>query len=522
MTNSILTTDEISSLPAELQDEFLHLLDEHKDYYHYNKLKTMFLDFGPYSRDKYQKHLAFFKAGAKYHERGAFGANRSGKSTAAYCEVSWHVTGEYEDWWEGATFDHPVTVWVCSKTIQSTREVCQEQHLLGPVHDIGSGYIPKDRIAKIKYGAGNSGGFIEEVLVRWRQTCECKFKEICAICQQKMSKIGFKTYVQGHETYMGVHRDIIVLDEEPIEDEKIYNECLFRTDPSETGEEGHMIVVFTPLNGGRTSMVKSYLPKNTFPNRGWGGEVEGTAGAKYVIQFTWDDVPHLSEEWKARALADTPDHLKDARSKGQPGMGAGSIFTVPKSLIEIEDFKIPSYWPRAFGFDPGPNKNAIVWAACDPNTDVIYIYRAELYGAIQPRELAGIIKAGGNIWIPGIIDNYSMGNSPTDQNRLFNLYAAEGLDIRTCKKTPEADISYMTSKFKDGTLRVFSSCELWWQGYFTYSRDERFQIIKEDDDIMDASRYLIRDFYSVAKTKPVHRRTSYNNPIKQVNPYTGY
>lgn len=510
MTNQLLTPEEIQHLNPELQSEFLDLLSDQEEYFRYNKIKTMFLDYGPYARQGYKKQLEFFKAGRNYYERAAFGGNRSGKSCMIYCETTWHITGEYEDWWEGYKFDHPVMAWVCSKTIQSTREICQEQHLLGPVHDIGSGLIPRDKIAKIKYGAGNSGGFIEEVLVRWQQTCSCKFKEICDICAAKMSKIGFKTYVQGHETYMGVHRDWIVLDEEPVEDPKIYNECLYRTDPSETGEPGHIAAVFTPLNGARTDMVKRFLPAGVFPNNGWGGTCKGNEH-KYVISIEWDDVSHLSEEWKERMLADTPEYLKDARSRGQPGMGAGSIFTIPKSMIEVKShLDIPPQWPRAFGFDCGPNKNAIVWGAQDPNTEIIYIYRADLYGAMQPSDLAKIIKANGNEWIPGVIDNYSKGNSPTDQKRLFNIYKEEGLTIRTCDKTPEADIAYMTEKFRNGTLKVFSWLEEWWLGYFSYSRNEKHEIIKEDDDLMDATRYLIREFNRIAMVNPKYDPAQFN------------
>lgn len=528
-TLQTLTQNEIECLSPELQAEFIDLLAEEQEYYLYNKIETMYLDYGPYRRDLYPRHVKFFESGGKYFERGMLGGNRSGKSTAAYTELTYHATGKYPYWWiEGhkkdptkfKIFEHPINCWVVCVTVSVVRENCQEEHLFGKPHNIGTGLIPKDSIVKLTKSAG--GHFIEEAVIRWNQKCNCTYLKSCDICKKTLSTVGFKTYDQDPETFQGVHKDLIVLDEEPLGDkgDKIYNECLARTDDSK-GEAGQILCVFTPLNSGRTPVVKRFLPNILFPNNGEGGH-DVDAPDKFVISVEWNNVPHLSENFKRRLLADTPDHLKDARSKGLPGMGAGSIFNIPKSHIEIDRIQIQSHWPRAFGFDPGPNKNAIVWGACDPATDVIYIYRAELYGSLHPTELAQIIKANGNGWMPGVIDNYSMANSPTDQQRLFQMYVSAGLNIQTCKKTPDADIAYITEKLRDGTLRVLSHLDQWWKGYMTYCRDENFQIIKKDDDIMDATRYLVRRFYEIARAKPEPRRHSFSANNGDVNPYTGY
>jgi hypothetical protein len=77
------------------------------------------------------------------------GGNRVGKSTAGSVEVSYHLTGEYPDWWQGYKFDRPTKVWVAGETRDATRDIVQMK-LLGEPHAHGSGMIPKDAIVSIR------------------------------------------------------------------------------------------------------------------------------------------------------------------------------------------------------------------------------------------------------------------------------------------------------------------------------------------------------------------------------------
>ncbi len=66
-------------------------------------------DTGPLRRELYQKHLEFFRAGAKYRERCFMAANRVGKTEGAGgYELTCHLTGYYPPWWEGRRFNGPV------------------------------------------------------------------------------------------------------------------------------------------------------------------------------------------------------------------------------------------------------------------------------------------------------------------------------------------------------------------------------------------------------------------------------
>ena len=56
----------IENMTREEKLEFLASLDELHDRVNYNKLMHAFPDEGPYSRDKYQKHIEFLNASANF------------------------------------------------------------------------------------------------------------------------------------------------------------------------------------------------------------------------------------------------------------------------------------------------------------------------------------------------------------------------------------------------------------------------------------------------------------------------
>jgi hypothetical protein len=79
-----------------------------------------------YARDRYEKHLEFFAAGADYRERCALFGNRCGKTTAASYELVCHLTGQYPEWWVGKRFEEPILAWAVGKTNESTRDIVQK------------------------------------------------------------------------------------------------------------------------------------------------------------------------------------------------------------------------------------------------------------------------------------------------------------------------------------------------------------------------------------------------------------
>ena len=200
----------------------------------------MYPDSGLLSRDKYPKHIEFFKLGQTYNERALLGGNRSGKSYAGSYEDVCHLTGIYPNWWEGRRFLEPVQAWSCGDIGKTLRDILQTT-LLGPPGqpDLeGTGMIPQDLIVRTTPRIGTADA-VESIFVRHKSG--------------GLSTLQFKAYEQGRAAFQGTSQHVIHLDEEcPIE---IYTECLLRT----MTVNGIIYLTATPLLG-LTDLMLAFLP----------------------------------------------------------------------------------------------------------------------------------------------------------------------------------------------------------------------------------------------------------------------
>jgi hypothetical protein len=224
--------------------------------------------------------------------------------------------------------------------------------------------------------------------------------------------------------------------------------------------------------------------------------------SRYLVQAGWDDVPHLDADTKRELLASTLPHLRDARSKGVPSLGAGAIYPVAESEVMVEPFPIPAYWPRAYGQDVGWNRTAAIWGAVDRNTDTVYLYAEHYRGQAEPSVHADAVKARG-VWIPGVIDPASRGRAQKDGEQLLALYQGLGLHLTIADNSVEAGLYDVWQRLSTGRLKVFRTCLNWWAEYRLYRRDEKGRIVKANDHLMDATRYLIRSGLAVASVEPI-------------------
>lgn len=225
------------------------------------------------------------------------------------------------------------------------------------------------------------------------------------------------------------------------------------------------------------------------------------SASKYTVFAGWDDVPHLSEQAKRELLESTPPYLRDARSKGIPSLGSGAIYPVAESEITCQPFKIPDWWPRAYGLDVGWNRTAAVWGALDRESDTIYLYAEHYRGQAEPSIHADAIRARG-AWIPGVVDPASRGRSQNDGNQLLQNYNELGLLLALADNSRESGIYKVWQRLSSGRLKVFSTLQSWLSEYRIYRRDENGKIVKEHDHIMDATRYLIVSGIGRAITEP--------------------
>ena len=228
----------------------------------HNKLFLLYPDTGPLRRELYAKHMMFFRAGAMrdeagdlYNERAAMGANRSGKTLACCYEHTCHLTGIYPPWWEGFRFDRPVVGWAAGEDTKAVRESLQVT-FLGPTGAHGTGLIPKKNILNISPRAG-----VPEAV------------DAIAISHRLggTSRLLFKSYDQGRESFQASKIDVMQFDEEPPSD--IYSEGMTRTMSTVPGEPNGLVICgFTPLRG-LSSVVLSFMPG--------GQRVEGAVPASH-------------------------------------------------------------------------------------------------------------------------------------------------------------------------------------------------------------------------------------------------
>ena len=184
-----------------------------------------------YRYDPYPFQKEFHAAGIDNPERMLMAANRVGKTFSAAAEVAYHMTGEYPDWWEGKTFDHPILVWVGSVTNEASRDICQKELVGGTGEELGTGTIPRHLIVgkPLMRQAGVSE-VIDSVRVRH--------------VSGGTSTVIFKTYDQGWRKWQGTAPHVVWMDEEP-DHYRIFTESQTRILTS----KGILLVTFTPLLG---------------------------------------------------------------------------------------------------------------------------------------------------------------------------------------------------------------------------------------------------------------------------------
>lgn len=438
------------------------------------KLFTYYPDNGPLRRELYVKHNQFFEAGQKFRERLMLAANRIGKTegVGGY-EMTLHLTGLYPIWWLGRRFSRPIKAWAAGDTGKTVREIIQEK-LLGPVHAKGTGLIPQDCIVKTtpKQGVPDA---IDTIQVKH--------------ASGGISTLTLKSYDQKRISFQGTEQDLIWLDEEPPLD--IYTECLLRT----MTNNGCLMLTFTPLLG-MSETVMAFLP---------GGQIQDQfEGSKFVVMATWDDAPHLLDEVKKELWNSIPPFQRDARSKGVPQLGAGAIYPVPESDFVVDDFPIPDHWPRAYGMDVGWNRTAVPWGALNRETDTLYLISEHYRGQAEPSIHAEAVKARG-AWIPGVMDPAARGRSQVDGRQLLQDYIDLGLDIDVAFNGVESGIYEVWQRLSTGRLKVFKSMSNWLFEFRLYRRDEKGHIVKSNDHLMDATRYLVMSGIERAKTKPADK-----------------
>lgn len=475
----MLNLDSLSPEQYRLVQEYALKKKEKEHYRRTNKLLFMYPDDGEFRRELYPKHIQFMSQGTKH--RLFLAANRTGKTTTGGFEIASHLTGLYKDWWleeQGfKRFHHEVNGWVSGVTNTSTRDIIQNE-LFGKVAGrrgqkwvSGEGMIPLELIEEISWKSGIPDS-IDTAKIRH--------------ANGRLSVVGFKSYEQGRASFEGTAQHFIWCDEEP--PQGVYSEASTRTATT----NGIVMLTFTPLRG-VSDVVKNFLPD--------GGCGEYNDGTKSVVTMTWDDTPHLDDKTKADLIAGYAPHERDARTRGEPSLGAGAVYPVAESQVFVDDFPIPIYWPRVYAMDVGWSWNACVWLALDPDNKSVFLYSEAKVGQVEPASFVQNVRARGE-WMQGVIDTAAAGATPFDGKDLMTEYRRMGLNLHNADKSVEAGLFFVYDLMISGRFKIFTSCTETRKEFRNYMRDENGKIKKKNDHIMDAMRYGVYSGLKYAQINP--------------------
>jgi phage terminase large subunit-like protein len=430
--------------------------------------------------EPYEVQKEFFAMGATKRERLFCAANQIGKSRAASFEMACHLLGDYPKWWPGKKFGKPIKAWASGVTAESVRDTLQS-HLLGPSKPYGTAgaLIPEKDIISVSMQRGVSDSV---------DTVFCKHKS------GGTSSLSFKSYNRGRQAWQGATLDAVLFDEEP-DDPSIYSEGLARI--SATG--GIAFMVFTPLKG-VSDIVRMFFDEDS-DHRG-------------VVQAGLDDALHFSEAQKKAIVASYRPHEIEARTKGIPMLGSGAVFPIAESLISINAFSCPDYWPTLAAVDFGFNTFAAIKLRYDRDDDAVYIVDTFTghERTISDNANALRTKWGGGCPIAWPHDGLQHDRSAgVPQAQLFREAGLNMLPDRVTfpdgSSSVEAGIAEMLDRFSTGRLKVFAHLDGFFTEFRRYHRDEKTgRIVKAADHTLDAVRYGIMGLRHARQIAPDGKR----------------
>ena len=477
MTSKVQIKNELEQILAEIETRVKY--NKFENYYFQDHLiDENGLDI---SRKNYPAHMAFMRATANYRELAFIAPNRAGKSDCGSYLIAAIATGRYPEWWEGKRFKSgtQLEILVIGKTNLAVRDVAQKK-LFGPMNDPGSGMIPRELVVSHNRKPGIPDS-IQDLYI----------KNI----DGTTAHIQFLSQEIDDDVIMGRELHAIWFDEECLK-MKLYNEALMRTMTT----NGIVFTTFTPLDG-VTEGIMRFMPNMTFPIDGDVKDDMGKSTGRFVVNCGWDSAPHLSEKMKVDMAARYTGAELIARTKGIPTIGSGHIYPIPEEDILVKPFQIPAWWPKSFGMDVGWNRTACIWGAIDPDTKITYLYSEHYMGKEMPAAHAVAIKARGK-WIVGAIDPRADSRNVVDGSRLIDIYENEDLRLIPADNSVEAGLLKVRQLLEAGLLKVFNNLNNWRNEYRIYRKDDNGKIVKQNDHLMDAMRYLIMTGMDYAIVEP--------------------
>lgn len=205
---------------------------------------------------------------------------------------------------------------------------------------------------------------------------------------------------------------------------------------------------------------------------------------------------HYTDEQKLTIIQAYPPHEREARTLGIPMLGSGRVYPVPEELIKEDPIsEIPPHWKQIIGMDFGwdhPTAGARI--LYDDTNDCIHISAAYRQGEASPLIHASAIKAWG-VGIPVAWPHDALQHDKKG-DQFYAIYRDHGLAMLSEHaqfpdkrgNSVEAGLMEILDRMQTGRFKVDRYLTSWWEEFRMYHRKDG-KIVKERDDLMDATRY---------------------------------
>lgn len=240
--------------------------------------------------------------------------------------------------------------------------------------------------------------------------------------------------------------------------------------------------------------------------------------SRHVTRATIEDAEHYTPEQRAAIIASYPEHERDARSKGIPTMGSGRVFPIAEDAIKISPVPIAEHWVRIggmdFGWDHPFSAIEMVW---DKDSDIIYVINAYRVKNETPVIQAASLRPWGDM--PWAWPHDGLQHDKRSGQPLKEAYVEQGLEMLPFHASfedgstgVEAGIFRLLDRMKTGRFKVFAHLEDWWDEFRLYHRKDG-KIVKEHDDLLDATRYayMMKRFAEPVASQAWHEPETYSD-----------
>jgi len=219
--------------------------------------------------------------------------------------------------------------------------------------------------------------------------------------------------------------------------------------------------------------------------------------SRAIVRMTIDDAEHYTPEERAAIIASYPAHEREARAKGIPTLGSGRIYPVADEDVSESLPEIPAHWAIIGGIDFGwDHPTAAVKLAWDRDADCVHIVNAYRARQQLPIIHAAAIKPWGPK-MPWAWPHDGIQHDKASGQQIKVQYEEAGLCMLPERATfedgsngVEAGVLDILDRMQTGRLKVAKHLADWFDEFRLYHRKDG-KIVKEHDDLMDATRYAI-------------------------------